>query len=420
MEKAAAYFTRTAVKIDPNKKIHISVTNIHHHQKDEIAREIETEFYFALERQFSDFKLFLEPPQDKDVFLQGSYEKKGSTIVVRFQAFRQNTNGEILGSVSVVYQVEEKRKKSLVAVLDLESDSLGAVEKRAYSELFRSEISNSQAFLMASSADVDRMAPDQIQEATGCTRDSCAAIIGEQLGVDRVISWSLFKLGKQNYILSAKITDIASGTIVSTATIQHRKPLIDLPDSLGVLAKKLTRRQGESGKSTPVTGSGEVAKAGLSSSILNADKEYWQEIRNSTSIHDFKKYLSLFPQGAYGETARLKILKLKADMVVVDEKTGLSWQKKTESEMISWAEARDYCNKLEIAGSADWRLPDKDELKSAYKIKDRFSDLPRSRFWSSSETSGGERVYFVYFAHGQVGHTGKNASGYPLCVKFLK
>jgi len=64
-------------------------------------------------------------------------------------------------------------------------------------------------FDIASSADIDKMNPDEIQKATDCAWDSYAIIIGEHLGVDRSVSNSLFKVTDNLlYILSAKILEI--------------------------------------------------------------------------------------------------------------------------------------------------------------------------------------------------------------------
>jgi hypothetical protein len=52
---------------------------------------------------------------------------------------------------------------------------------------------------------------------------------------------------------------------------------------------------------------------------------------------------------------------------VVDEATGLMWQKGEPSEK-TWQAAMDYCSNLSLAGHSDWRLPSLEELKTADKI----------------------------------------------------
>jgi len=49
----------------------------------------------------------------------------------------------------------------------------------------------------------------------------------------------------------------------------------------------------------------------------------------------------------------------------LDETTGLMWQNCWEDELyLSWQEAMDYCDDLDLDGYTDWRLPDIDELIS--------------------------------------------------------
>jgi len=50
--------------------------------------------------------------------------------------------------------------------------------------------------------------------------------------------------------------------------------------------------------------------------------------------------------------------------IVIDQTTGLSWQRTPESVRRTWHEAIDYTDSLELAGFSDWRLPEKQELLS--------------------------------------------------------
>ena len=49
------------------------------------------------------------------------------------------------------------------------------------------------------------MNSDEIQRVTGCSRATCATIIGEQLGVDRVISSSFMKIDEDYYVVAANL-----------------------------------------------------------------------------------------------------------------------------------------------------------------------------------------------------------------------
>jgi formylglycine-generating enzyme required for sulfatase activity len=52
------------------------------------------------------------------------------------------------------------------------------------------------------------------------------------------------------------------------------------------------------------------------------------------------------------------------DGIVTDEVTGLSWQQQAPGDTFTWQAALAYCDTLELAGHADWRLPTRIELMS--------------------------------------------------------
>ncbi len=141
-----------------------------------------------------------------------------------------------------LYEVEFETKahrKVLVAALDIESEVMNANQLKAFSDIFRTALSRTGEFELASSSDIDKMNPDEIQQATGCTRDTCATIIGEQLGVDRVISSSFFEIEEGSYVLSAKMMDIKDGSILVSETINHSGGFSNLEQSITKLAQKL-------------------------------------------------------------------------------------------------------------------------------------------------------------------------------------
>ena len=76
------------------------------------------------------------------------------------------------------------------------------------------KLSKSENFDIAGSADIDKMKSDEIHKATGCSRDTCATSIGEQLGVDRVVSSSFMKNDENYYVVSGKMMDIQDGSIL--------------------------------------------------------------------------------------------------------------------------------------------------------------------------------------------------------------
>lgn len=61
------------------------------------------------------------------------------------------------------------------------------------------------------------------------------------------------------------------------------------------------------------------------------------------------------------------------DGTVTDLNTGLMWQQSPEADGLSWEEAVDYCNELELDGYTDWRMP---SCKELFSISDFESGWP--------------------------------------------
>lgn len=240
LDEAAEYFVKSAVRIEYNQALHIlEIVNFHSNKRDDRGRKIEDALFLAMERRNADFKLMKGPGENREdeINLSGTYEMKADTVTLRLQIFKDK---EILAQYNVDYEADQTRKKSLVAVLDIEAENLEKSQRKAFGDVFRSHLADTGVFDLASSAEIDKLDPDVIQKSTGCTRDTCATIIGEQLGVDRVISSSLFMVTEHHYILSSKIMDIEDGSILVSRVVEHRSRIEKLPRALKEMAKQLT------------------------------------------------------------------------------------------------------------------------------------------------------------------------------------
>jgi len=264
VEEAAQILATGKLTHHTDRSIIIEVVNLHSKKRDQTAKAIETQLYQALGKEFKDFKLlFLEDSLaginlNKAIFIHGTYEPKGKDVTAIFSAVI-GMKGEAVGQAQVTFDAPNTVGEALVAVLDIEAADLATNQRRAYSDMFRSRLQKSGKIKLASSAEVAKMSPDAIQESYKCTRDECATIIGEQLGVDRVVSTSLIKLGPTQYMLTAKIMDIKNGSILSSETLQHEGGLGKLPGSINKLADMLVGvdQSAPSAKRAPVVVSSE-------------------------------------------------------------------------------------------------------------------------------------------------------------------
>ena len=82
----------------------------------------------------------------------------------------------------------------------------------------------------------------------------------------------------------------------------------------------------------------------------------------------------------------------------------MQWQDDYDTKTIkrNWQDAENYCNNLILDGKNDWRLPNVEEFKYAYKIENNFKNIFYSYpYWSSSSNvSYDSNAWVVYFDDG--------------------
>jgi hypothetical protein len=248
LDKLAQHFDNIPKNIKSNKSIVIGVVNYHSQKRDSIANLIETELYLSMERMAPGSNLALISESragisfSSAIFLKGTYEQKGEIITLRVQALSDLMNGDLITQADIDFKADKTRKKSLVAILDIEAKILNEIQRKAFSELFRANFIQSKLLNITSSADVDKFNADAIQQTTGCTRDECATIIGEQLGVDRVISTTIFEVSKEILFISSKVINITDGTILASQSVEHNGDIQKLKTALDELSSKLIKQ----------------------------------------------------------------------------------------------------------------------------------------------------------------------------------
>ena len=96
------------------------------------------------------------------------------------------------------------------------------------------------------------------------------------------------------------------------------------------------------------------------------------------------------------------------DGTVTDQRTGLMWQKDTAPGTYSWQNAMEYCEKLDLAGHTDWRLPNEVELRGIVACPARdpainaVFEAVSEWYWTSSGWSTVRYVICVDFYNGNV------------------
>jgi len=114
--------------------------------------------------------------------------------------------------------------------------------------------------------------------------------------------------------------------------------------------------------------------------------------------------------------------------IVTDNTRGLMWQDDAAaaSTQLTWQNAIDHCEALDLGGYTDWRLPNIKELKSivdrskstAPIIYSAFQNTTSNRYWSA--TTGADdtsAAWDVNFGNGYVNWDGKSTSLSVRCVR---
>lgn len=108
----------------------------------------------------------------------------------------------------------------------------------------------------------------------------------------------------------------------------------------------------------------------------------------------------------------------QGDGTILDQNTGLIWQKIETANPTIWEAALSYAETLELAGHDDWRLPNIKELQS---INDEsrvnpsldtaiFPNAQAERYWTStSQNNQSHRAWFVDFRYGIVSQEDKTS-----------
>ncbi len=130
-------------------------------------------------------------------------------------------------------------KGSTLAVMDFEGRSIPADQAITLTDRFRSELAPCGKFRLVERSKMDEILREQGFQQSGCTSTECAVQTGRLLGVDKMISGSVAKLG-ETWTVNARVIDVGTSEILQTAVIDRRGPIDDLLTSgMASLANRL-------------------------------------------------------------------------------------------------------------------------------------------------------------------------------------
>ncbi|UCD83809.1 MAG: outer membrane beta-barrel protein [Deltaproteobacteria bacterium] len=217
----------------------------------------------------------------------------------------------LLYPLDKTYGQENKEKEvPYIAVFDLEArEEVPSSAVVPLSESLRKELFNTKKFKVLDRKNMDVILKEQGLHLMGCTTSECAVEAGRLLGVDKIVTGNIAKLGNIFYV-SVTITNAETGEVESIADDQSRG---DIEKLFGVIRKIAGKITGEipdvlAPEALKVNGEPADAQISLDGSILGSAP---QEIKVAPGTHKievtkpgYKPYTRKF-QVAEGKSYRI-------------------------------------------------------------------------------------------------------------------
>ena len=110
--------------------------------------------------------------------------------------------------------------KTTSAVMDLESqEGVSQGVSKIISDCLRTHLVNTGKFIIVTRENMEQILKEQQFQLSGCTSNECVVQVGQLLGVRKMFTGSIGKVGA-TYVINLKIIDMQSGKIERAETEQ--------------------------------------------------------------------------------------------------------------------------------------------------------------------------------------------------------
>ena len=144
------------------------------------------------------------------------------------------------------------------------------------------------------------------------------------------------------------------------------------------------------------------------------------------SYVNYDKSNSYYVRAVRGVQSAFPVFVDNGDGTVTDTTSGLMWQQETATGR-RWEEAITYCEGLSLAGHADWRLPNRNELQSILNYSyspaidtNAFPYTACSSYWSSTTCAGNWAYAWGVYIGGNVSSHHKRNSRHVRAVRCVQ
>ncbi len=142
------------------------------------------------------------------------------------------------GFIFGIVQAQPVKKKN-IAVIDLDSrGGLSKAEVGTLTDRLRSMLVRTHAFTVIDRGLMEDVLSEQGFQMSGCTSTDCAVEAGKILGVERMLSGTIGRLGKL-YTIDIILIDVSTSQIIKSLTRDYRGEVEGLVDLMKSLADEL-------------------------------------------------------------------------------------------------------------------------------------------------------------------------------------
>jgi len=146
----------------------------------------------------------------------------------------------------------QAQTKMSMAVLPLSSNGISLSEALVLTDELLSVLVQSNTYIVVERSNMESILKEQGFQMSGCTSSECAVEAGKLLGVQKMITGSVGKLGVI-YNINLRLFDVETGEIEQNISQKHEGSKEELLDIIGQMGKNLSNYDPDSGATTKLT-----------------------------------------------------------------------------------------------------------------------------------------------------------------------
>ena len=129
-----------------------------------------------------------------------------------------------------------------IAVIEFEGKGISQVEASALTDELEINLTSLGGYKVVDRGNAEEILKEQAFQQIGCVSSECAVEVGKLLSVQKIVLGSISKIGS-TFSVNAKIVDVESGEIITTANYKHRGLIDDLlTNGMAEVVAKLTEK----------------------------------------------------------------------------------------------------------------------------------------------------------------------------------